>query len=467
MRYQTHILNPRTWREYAFLWAALPLAALGLAWFIAIPSVTAGVAITVVGLYLPAAMVVGARLQGTIWRSTTNRLLDAGVQTPPAFVAPKGFWHRLAAMWTDRTGWRAIAFGLISFPLSIATFVASTTLLAIALGGSTIWIWGRFLPQRLMEADGTMQRSFSEFGAWGYLSADRPAHLISSAAVGLALLVAWPFVNRALAGVWRAKARVLLGSTEGEQRIAALRASRKAVIDDADQRLRGIERDLHDGTQARLVAMAMQLDQARGLLATDPTAAAELLDGAHATSKDTIAELRDIVRGIHTPALDAGLSVALETLAARSTPPVTVAVDPQVGQSEASGALSPAAAAAVYYSAAELLTNAAKHAGASNVAMTLDVLPVGDDGGQAPAGRVRRSRVRDLFSRSGAGEAVSLLLLSVNDDGHGGAEIRRDAEAGSGLAGLADRAEAFDGTLDISSPEGGPTTVTVTLPLAA
>jgi signal transduction histidine kinase len=196
-----------------------------------------------------------------------------------------------------------------------------------------------------------------------------------------------------------------------------------------DEERRRIERDLHDGAQAQLVALAMKLGLAREKLGDDGRpldvdAARELVNAAHRNAKDALAELRDLARGIHPPVLDNGLAYALATLASGSAIPVELATDIPVRPT-------PAIETIAYFCAAELLANAAKHSRAGRI----DLRATGHDG---------------------------TLLLRVTDDGDGGAD-----PAGGGLAGLAQRVSTVDGRLEVASPPGGPTRVTVRLPLRA
>jgi len=196
------------------------------------------------------------------------------------------------------------------------------------------------------------------------------------------------------------------------------------------QRIRELERDLHDGAQAQMVAVAMKLGLAREKLAgtIEGTAQAdlkrvlELVDAAHQGAKEAITELRDLARGIHPPVLDKGLGTALTTLAAHSDLPVELAIDLPERPSAAIETIA-------YFCAAELLTNVAKHSGARHA--TLEAV-----------------------------HAPGLLRLRVSDDGTGGARV----EASGGLAGLAERVRTVDGRLQVSSPACGPTVVTVELP---
>ena len=214
------------------------------------------------------------------------------------------------------------------------------------------------------------------------------------------------------------------------ERVRELEHTRARAVDDSAARLRRIERDLHDGAQAQMAAVAMKLGLAREKLGGTVAGAGqpdldrtlELVDAAHRGAKEAITELRDLARGIHPPVLDHGLGTALATLAARSDVPVELVVDLPERPSAAIETIA-------YFCAGELLTNVAKHSGARHA--TLEVVHV-----------------------------PGLVRVRVSDDGSGGARL----EARGGLAGLADRVQTVDGRLQVSSPSGGPTVVTVELP---
>ena len=214
------------------------------------------------------------------------------------------------------------------------------------------------------------------------------------------------------------------------RRVRELEQSRAHLVDDSAARLRQIERDLHDGAQAQMVAVTMKLGLAvkklggltDGTGQTDLDRVLELIAAAHRGAKEAITELRDLARGIHPPVLDQGLGPALTTLAARSDLPVELAIDLPERPSAAIETIA-------YFCAAELLTNVTKHSGALHA--TLEAVHV-----------------------------PGLLRLRVSDDGTGGAR----AEARGGLAGLTERIRTVDGRLQLSSPPGGPTAVTVELP---
>ena len=276
----------------------------------------------------------------------------------------------------------------------------SLTGLAVCLAGAAIAI-ARYAPLHT-----------SNNGGW---------LLLIAVAVGATLLSAWVLGD---AAAYRRAYYVSL-----EQRLAAaerardLQDKRTRAVDESAARLRGIERDLHDGAQVRLAALAMSLGEIKESLASGELR--DLAEAAHQNAKDTLTELRDLARGIHPPVLDAGLADALATLAARSLIPVELDTDIRERPT-------PAIEAIAYFCAAELLANAAKHSGANKVELT-------------------------------ATQHGAELRLRVSDDGAGGA----DPTSGSGLPGLIQRVRTVDGSLTLTSPEGGPTVVTVDLPLRA
>ena len=248
-------------------------------------------------------------------------------------------------------------------------------------------------------------------------------------AAGVVMVLAAPWVTRAVVAADRRLLRGLLGPGRLAERVRDLEQTRALAVDDSATLLRQVERDLHDGAQIRLATLAMHLGMAKEKLGDDGdpldvAGARELVDAAHQNAKDALAELRDLARGIHPPVLDNGLADALATLAAGSAIPVELATDIPVRPT-------PAIETIAYFCAAELLANAAKHSSASRIGLRA----------------------------TGRGD---LLLLSVTDDGGGGAD-----PGGSGLSGLAQRVSTVDGRLEVASPPGGPTRVVVELPLRA
>jgi signal transduction histidine kinase len=307
---------------------------------------------------------------------------------------------------TDPATWRTRAYFAVKLPLAALG-------LAVAVG---CWLGGLY---------------FLTYPAWWVLGQRGPAGVNLTGAfllvpIGAAMVLAAPWLMRGTTEPDRWLIRTLLGPSSPAERIRALQESRARAVDDSAARLRGIERDLHDGTQAQLVALAMKLGLAREKLhATAPVDLAritQLVDDAHRRAIETIAEVRTLARGIHPSVLDNGLADALTTLAARSPVPVELVTDIPERPSAAIETIA-------YFSASELLANVAKHSGARHA--TLEAVHV-----------------------------PGLLRIRVTDDGHGGATPVPDG----GLRGLAERIRTVDGHLIIDSPPGGPTTVTVELP---
>ncbi|MCF6468240.1 sensor histidine kinase [Nonomuraea sp. MG754425] len=219
---------------------------------------------------------------------------------------------------------------------------------------------------------------------------------------------------------------LLLGATAASRlagQVSHLRRTRNLAADSQAAEMRRIERDLHDGTQARLVAIGMTLGAVEQLVETDPNAAKALLAKAREASSETLTELRRVIRGIHPPVLaERGLADAVRALAMDS--PLDVTVDVQLPHRPEAPV-----EAAVYFAVSELLSNAARHGDARSVVVDLSANDTG-------------------------------LLVTVTDDGLGGADPAR----GSGLTGIERRLAAFDGVLAVHSPPGGPTTVSMELP---
>ncbi|MEU6716496.1 sensor domain-containing protein [Nonomuraea sp. NPDC046802] len=407
----------RAGRELAYV-LTLPLtAAAGLVYLLI---VAMGVLSSASGIGLPllALCVPGARGLGAANRRLAG-LAGVRVAKPAPLRLPAGLFNRLGTALGDAAGWRAIIHSLVRVPAAVLAFAAAAGLwgFGVILLACPLW-WQAALFPALTP------------GGW-------PGALLASV-IGLVLLLAAPAGVHLALGPERMLARTLLGPAPAAARIRTLEETRALAVDDAAAALRRVERDLHDGTAARLVTLAMSLDMVREELAeAGPSPrldrARALLEGAHHTAKETLAELTDLIRGIHPAALDNGLEIALTTLAARS--PLTVALDADLPERP-----SPAVETIAFFCTAELLANVAKHSGA------------------------RRAEV-ELRARDGR------LRLRVSDDGAGGAAISPHTDTptgtGTGLRGLADRVRVVDGTLGLHSPPGGPTVVTVDLPLRA
>ncbi|KAB1979794.1 sensor histidine kinase [Streptomyces triticiradicis] len=363
-------LDPVTWKEISHLLVNLPASIIGFVYVVTMLATGAGLAVTVVGLPLLAAGLRGSRQLGRLERARARRLLGLRIDEPsPLPVRRTGFFGWLWSSLKDPVGWRAVLYDLIRLPWGIATF----TITLVSL-----------------------------FVLWPVL----------------------PFIARGLTNVDRALVRGLLSpSDELERRIAELESDRGVVVDTAAADLRRIERDLHDGAQARLVNLAMGLGLAKEKLLEDPDAAASMVDEAHGEVKLALQELRDLARGIHPAVLtDRGLDAALSSIASRCTVPVKVTTELETRPAAAIEGIA-------YFTVSELLQNVSKHSGARSA--SVDVWRTDDR-----------------------------LLIQVRDDGRGGAGV----DGGTGMAGLADRLGAVDGLFVVDSPVGGPTVITAELP---
>ncbi|MFB9369228.1 sensor histidine kinase [Kitasatospora sp. NPDC001664] len=387
----------------------LPVAVLGGVYALAVLYAGTLLSLTLLGLPLVAAGLYGARGIAGLQRRLVGTLLGEVVEPPAPLPRGGGVLARIRAGLTDPVGWRSLLYLGLRLPVGVLTFAVAVPL---PLGGA--WLVAFPLVALAMP------------------EAERPQWWFTAAGVvlGVGVLVAVPAALRAMDRLNRYLARQLLGPAGTQQRVRQLERARSALLAGATDDLRRLERDLHDGTQAELVAIAITLsltDDALGAGApdaVDPERMRVLLDRARQQTDSAITGLRRLTRGIHPVALDEGLAAALPTLTGAAPVPVTTTVDLRERPD-------PAIERAVYFCAAELLTNLAKHSGADRAEVAL----------RSRAGRVR---------------------LSVSDNGRGGAV----AAPGGGLAGLRERLAAVDGTLRVDSPPGGPTTVTAELPTA-
>ncbi|WP_330304048.1 MULTISPECIES: sensor domain-containing protein [unclassified Streptomyces] len=343
-----------------------------------------------------------------------------GVRIPAAYrPVPEGAtpWSRCFLMLGDPATWRDLGWLLVDMTAGFVTAVLPAALVfypvegfALALG-----LWRVF-------TDG------SHVGWWyGFVPVSGQGSALLAGALAAVLLVAAFSLAPLLLRFHFQLTRSVLAPGEGElaERVRVLTETRRDAVDTSAAELRRIERDLHDGAQARLVAMGMDLGTVEGLIEKDPAKARELLAQARKSSADALTELRDLVRGIHPPVLaERGLGDAVRALALRLPLVTEVEVDLD-GRADA-----PVESAA-YFAVSEVLTNAVKHSGADRVWVDLH-------------------------------HADGLLRVAVTDNGRGGARIG----AGSGLPGVERRLGTFDGVLAVSSPAGGPTMVTMEIPCA-
>ncbi len=343
-----------------------------------------------------------------------------GVRIPSAYrPLPKDAnpWTRTFGMLRDPATWRDLLWLPVDMTAGFLTALLPAVLLFYPLEGFAIaaGLWRVFADS----AGGTYW--------YGFVPVTGQASALGAGLLALVLLFLAHFYTPRLLQTHFRLTRAVLGSDQGQlaERVRVLTETRRDAVDTSAAELRRIERDLHDGAQARLVAMGMDLGTIEMLLDKDPEQAKQLVTQARKSSADALAELRDLVRGIHPPVLaERGLGDAVRALALRM--PITTEVNVELpGRAEA-----PVESAA-YFAVSEVLTNAVKHSGADRIWIDLH-------------------------------HTNDMLRITVTDNGKGGAVIG----AGSGLAGVERRLGTFDGVLAVSSPAGGPTMVTMEIPCA-
>ncbi|MFJ3763462.1 sensor histidine kinase [Streptomyces sp. NPDC090082] len=410
----------RTWRAFGYVLIGLPLSVLWFALSVAFVSAGAGLLITFLGVPILAGALAMCRGFGTVERARARGLLGLDVAAPePVRGRTGGAFSWMGAVLKSGASWRHLLYAILHMPWAVFSFSVTVALWGWGWSLFTYPLWQWTFPAWVG------QDGIQLYGdATHALYLDAPFEIAVTSLVGLVFVLVGPWVLRGLVSVDRLLVSGLLGPSRLASRVTELESDRGVVVDTAAADLRRIERDLHDGAQARLAALAMDLGLAKDKVARDPKAAAVLVDEAHGEVKLALQELRDLARGIHPAVLtDRGLDAALSAVASRCAVPVSVDVDLPARPA-------PAIEGIAYFTVSELLTNVTRHA------------------------RARRAWV-DVW-RSG-----DRLMLQVRDDGVGGAGA---GAAGSGLAGLAERVGAVDGVLAVDSPTGGPTTVTAELP---
>ncbi|MFF1280489.1 sensor histidine kinase [Streptomyces sp. NPDC058299] len=327
-----------------------------------------------------------------------------------------GWMRRCKWILADPATWRDLLWLLLNCVVGLAGFVPAALL--YYAGEGLFLACGLWRP---LAHDGQ--------GRWyAFVTVDSWPAALAAGLLALVVLTGWLFLGPPVLKGYAYFVRFLLGPTRGSQlavRVQHLSETRSGALDIQAAELRRIERDLHDGAQARLVSLGLQLGAVDRKMNQEPEEARLLLRQARTSSVQALRELRDLVHGIHPPVLaERGLADALRALGLASPLDVTAVVDLPCR-------LPDPVESAVYFAVSELLTNALKHADARGVEI---VAWCEDD----------------------------TLHARVTDDGRGGA----DASAGSGLAGIRRRLASFDGTLEINSPPGGPTVIKMELPCA-
>ncbi|MFF8639640.1 sensor histidine kinase [Streptomyces sp. NPDC015345] len=326
--------------------------------------------------------------------------------------------ERCTLMLKDPATWRDLQWLLVNMTAGAVVAVFAPALPLYMLYG---WVLALGVWKPIHEAGG------GEWYAFIHVTSQSTAN--QAAALGMGLFVLGVFVNTSLVRTHFLLARAFLAPTsamrerELARRVDRLTETRHDAVDNSAAELRRIERDLHDGAQARLVAMGMDLGTIEALIETDPAKAKELLAKARQDSGEALTELRDLVRGIHPPVLaERGLGDAVKALALRL--PIATEVDVELP-----GRAGAPVESAAYFAVSESLANAIKHSGADRIWV-------------------------DMHYGDG------MLRVAVTDNGKGGAALG----AGSGLSGIERRLGTFDGVLAVSSPAGGPTMVTMEIP---
>ncbi|WP_067128716.1 sensor histidine kinase [Microtetraspora malaysiensis] len=405
--------------DTAYLLIGFPLAVAVFCVLIVGISAGLGTAVTLLGIPVLAATLLGVRTFGDIERVRISGVLGKPVSRPryPEAPAGAGWLRRTANPVLSGQSWLDALHALLIFPVAIGTFVLTIVWWALALVGLLYPLYGGITSN----IPGNHQLPELLGLGTGYVT-DSVFYII----IGLIFAITLAPVMRGCAVLQASLGRTLLsGVAELQERIEGLTEGRNAAVHAEADALRRLERDIHDGPQQRLVHLAMELSRAQRELQRDASAAHETIGQAITATRDTLDELRALSRGIAPPILaDRGLAPALAALASRCTVPVELDVQVE----ERFPAL---VENTVYFLTAEALTNVAKHSRATTCAVSL--MRVGDS-----------------------------LLLTIGDDGVGGAHVAK----GHGLAGLADRVRVVEGELTVNSPAGGPTMIVAEVPCA-
>jgi len=420
-------------RELAYLFVAFPIAIAGFGLTISLFSAGFG---TIVTFFIGVVLIIGclyiARGFGTLDLALLRFAGRPRIEKPEwqDARARTGFFGWVRAVLGNGHYWLYLLHVMvIDFIVTTITWSIMITWVAVALGGTTYWIWEIFVPQ----GDGNWY--FAEWLFGPTITNPALVDTLINLVIGLVFLVTLPFITRGLVSLHWLIARGVLGAWRSDalqREVMSLNESRGAAQNAEGHSLRRLERDIHDGPQQRLVRLQMDLAAAERQLDADPEKARGLIAEAMQQSRDALEELRALSRGFAPPILlDRGLVAALESAAVRSTVPTRIVDDLPEGTS-----LPQEIERNAYFIASEALVNAGKHAEAKDVEIRVALrrLPEPDE---------------------------TWLDISVTDDGHGGATV----VTGHGIAGLGERLRGLGGTLEVMSPEGGPTIVSAHLPV--
>ncbi|SER97879.1 sensor histidine kinase [Lentzea albida] len=389
----------------------------GIFWFtLTVVLTVVGFATAVLWVGLPLLWLAMNVVRGgaTVERAWVRAALRTDIPTPYRDRPEGTLWQRWKSQFTDPATWRDFGYLLLLLPLGIFEFGAVVAMWSVAAAFIAVPFWIGDAPFAVVVGE--------------FWTIDSFASALPVTLIGLALIPFAALGTRWLGTLHGRFARGMLGPTRADAlaiEAERLQSSRARGVEAAEAERRRIERDLHDGAQQRLVAVAMGLGRAKSKMDTDPQGAAELIAEAHADAKLAIKELRDLARGIYPSVLgDRGLDAALSALAAR----VPIEVDLQVNVEPRPPT---AVESAAYFTVGEALTNITKHSNGTRATVRVNRVDTG-------------------------------VLVEVTDNGQGGAELK----PGGGLAGLADRAATIDGVVVVVSPVGGPTVIRAELPCA-
>jgi signal transduction histidine kinase len=423
------LFRPDRWasvpRQALFLLSALPLALVVPVTIISLVSIGAGLAVLGVGILLLLGAAAFSRWFGHL---ELRRLAWTGALPIEAPDWPEldgqFFLTQAQVVLLDRRQWSYIAHSVLYLIMGTITGSLMLAWIGAILNGATRWAWNGWAttPAELANAGIHIPALFTVPAPM-----QGPIEILVYTVIGAAALVSLPWFTALMVGLHDRVARVFLARFSPDEldvQMAGLRRSRQSGVAAEGRTLRKLERDLHDGPQQQLLRLQMDLAAAGRKMQSDPESAKRLLEDAGRRSAETLAELRQLVRGIAPPILqDRGLAAALSALAERSSIPTQVIcnLDPAVE-------IEAAVQQGIYFVTAELLANAVKHSGARHITITCH-------------------------------SARSVLVLEIEDDGDGGA---REAP-GHGLAGIAERVDGLGGTSSVTSPQGGPTRIIITI----
>ncbi|MCI2958296.1 sensor domain-containing protein [Agromyces atrinae] len=422
-------------RELGFLLLTMPIAITGFGVVITLFLTGLGLIALVFGVFIVVAALYAARGFGTLEVMRLGWAGRAPIARPVWEPRDRsiGFWRAVFGPFADGHYWLYLLHTVVVAPvISIISWTFAVVWLSIGLGGATFWIWARTLPRD--EQNVWLHQVLLDFFVPGRSFTVDPfvGESVVQFLLGVVFLLTLPLITRLFTLLHHVVARGMLSSWRSEaleREVAVLSASRGAAVQAEDRSLRRLERDIHDGPQQRLVRLQMDLAAAERKLDSDPEAARAVLAEARGQAKDTLDELRALSRGFAPPIVqDRGLAAGLESLAAASIIPVRLEL------SLPDGRLPAEIERNVYFVAAELMTNAAKHSGATEIRLHAALRPV--VGG-------------------------AWLDVWVTDNGRGGASLRDD----HGLRGLEERLRGLRGVLVIESPVGGPTVIGAHVPL--